>query len=63
MVSRPNARFPAAKDSLTATGIAAPSLPSCRGLIDAYAELCAGLLAAAVIARIRDESYFFHFWR
>jgi len=62
MVSRPNARFPAVRDSLTATGIAGPSLPSYRGLIDAYAELCAGLLAAAVIARISDQSNFYHWW-
>jgi len=63
MVSRPNARFRVVKGSPTVTGIAGPSLPICRGLIDAYAELCAGLLAAAVIARIRDESHFYHFWR
>jgi len=37
-------------------------LPSYRGLIDAYAELCAGLLAAAVIARISDQSNFYHWW-
>lgn len=57
MVSRFSARFPAVKDSPLDTGIAGPSLLSCQ--LD---ELCARLLAMLVIARIRDQSRFLHFW-
>jgi hypothetical protein len=63
MVSRPSVKYAVASIPRPVIGIAGASLRNSLILYDAYRELCAGLLAAAVIARIRDQSNFYHWWK